>query len=291
MKIPSHLAIIMDGNGRWAQANGRERTFGHLRGARVAKTIIEHCTDIGVKHLTLYAFSTENWLRPKHEVYFLMQLLARHLRHERRNLIKNNIRFTTIGDLGRLPTAVAIEVERTIAETATNTGLHLVFALSYGGRQEITAAFKTLAKEIITGRRSLESIDESVVSGALETSDMPDPDLIIRTSGENRLSNFLLWQAAYSELHITDTLWPDFTVVELERIFNWYSGRERRFGRISAAPESRVELSRPSMEFDDFQLAGDGESDSESMESDIDVALAEPSDTMETRSTIKQAAP
>ena len=231
MKIPLHLAIIMDGNGRWAQLRGRQRPVGHLRGARVAKAIVERCANLGVKHLTLYAFSTENWLRPKPEVFFLMKLLGRHMRRERGELIRNNIRFSVIGDLSRLPAATADEVRQTVEATAGNTGMHLVFALSYGARQEITKAIRSLAARIEAGELTAAQIDESLVSCALDTGSMPDPDLIIRTSGEYRLSNFLLWQSAYSELYFTETLWPDFNSDELNRAFSFYSMRERRFGK------------------------------------------------------------
>ncbi|MCM2280216.1 MAG: isoprenyl transferase [Bdellovibrionaceae bacterium] len=262
------MAIIMDGNGRWAKVHGRERTFGHLRGARVAKTMIEHCADLGVRHLTLYAFSTENWLRPKPEVFFLMRLLARHMRKERDNLVKNNIRFTTIGELQRLPHAVQAEVRKTEAATAANTGMHLVFALSYGARQEITAAVRALAQEVAEGRLKPEAINETLVQNRLETSDMPDPDLIIRTSGEYRLSNFLLWQAAYSELYITNTLWPDFTIQELEHALQSYSQRERRFGRTHASlPQGSVsdesDWVDPSLDDFDSELDTDLNGDSD----------------------------
>jgi undecaprenyl diphosphate synthase len=233
-QVPRHLAIIMDGNGRWAELRNHDRTFGHLKGARVAKTTIETCVNLGVEYLTLYAFSTENWLRPKAEVSFLMMLLARHLRKERRTLMKNNIRFSVIGDLSRLPEGVISEVKRTIEETRNNTGMNLVFALSYGGRQEITEAVRSLAREVAEGRITPEQIDESVVAKHLQSSFLPDPDLIIRTSGEFRLSNFLLWQAAYSELYITQTLWPAFTTDELKIAFAKFASRERRFGRTTA---------------------------------------------------------
>ncbi len=229
--LPRHLAIIMDGNGRWAELRRRDRTFGHLKGARVAKNIIETCVRMGIEQLTLYAFSTENWLRPKEEVSFLMMLLARHLRKERRTLMKNNVRFSVIGDPGRLPQVVLDEVHETIRQTSSNTGMSLTFALSYGARQEITAAIQSLAAEVAAGRIRPNEITENMVGQYLQTSFMPDPDLIIRTSGECRLSNFLLWQAAYSELYITETLWPDFSDSELLKSFAHFRGRERRFGR------------------------------------------------------------
>lgn len=232
--MPRHVAIIMDGNGRWAEVRRRDRTFGHLKGARVAKQIIEACAHLGVEQLTLYAFSTENWLRPKSEVSFLMRLLARHLRRERRQLQQNNIRFSVIGDVTRLPEAVLNEVKQTIETTRSNTGLSLTFALSYGGRQEIAAAVRSIAKEVAAGSILPEQVDENLIAQRLQSSFMPDPDLIIRTSGEYRLSNFMLWQAAYSELYITQTLWPDFSRAELEKAIHQFGSRERRFGRTAA---------------------------------------------------------
>lgn len=224
----------MDGNGRWAELRGRERTFGHAKGARVAKATIEACAEIGVRHLTLYAFSTENWLRPKTEVAFLMRLAARHLRRERASLVRNNIRFTTIGDLERLPKFVAEEARLTERETAGNDGMKLTVALSYGSRQEIANAARALCEKVARGEMQPAEIDETAFAAVLETGGTPDPDLVIRTSGEHRLSNFLLWQAAYSELYVTDALWPDFDQTELKKAFEFYSSRERRFGRIRA---------------------------------------------------------
>lgn len=238
MKIPSHLAIIMDGNGRWAELRGRERTFGHLRGARVARQIIEKCTELGVQVLTLYAFSTENWFRPIQEVSFLMHLLARYMRKERRTLMKNNIRFSVIGDLSRLPDTVRAEVQKTIEETRSNSGMRLVFALSYGSRQELCSAVKELCEQVKHGSLNPAEIDEALIQSHLETNDLPDPDLIVRTSGEHRLSNFLLWQAAYSELYITDIHWPDFDAQELQKALSFFGSRERRFGRTTAQLKS-----------------------------------------------------
>lgn len=243
LKVPRHLAIIMDGNGRWAELRGRDRTFGHLKGARVAKTTIEACADLGVEYLTLYAFSSENWLRPKAEVSFLMLLLARHLRKERRTLMKNNIRFSVIGDLSRLPAGVLAEVNQTIEETSRNSGMQLVFALSYGARQEISDAMRAIAQDVASGKLLPEDIDESFVGKRLQSAFLPDPDLIIRTSGEFRLSNFLLWQAAYSELYITQTLWPDFNIHELKEAFIKFASRERRYGRTTAQILTQVRRS------------------------------------------------
>ncbi len=240
-QVPQHLAIIMDGNGRWAKARGYQRTYGHLRGARVAKNIIELCAERGVKFLTLYAFSSENWMRPFSEVTFLMQLLARHLRRERATLMQNNIRFQTIGDISKLPDIVQAEIEKTIQETSSNSGMTLVFALSYGSHQEITNAVKLICDEVTAGKLDSKEITPALLASRLETSHLPNPDLIIRTSGEYRLSNFMLWQAAYSELYIADCVWPNFNREELEKAFEAYSRRERRFGKTSdqLAPAGR----------------------------------------------------
>jgi undecaprenyl diphosphate synthase len=234
MSQPKHIAIIMDGNGRWAQLKRRPRTFGHIKGTRVAKKIITACSRRGVKSLTLYAFSTENWLRPETEVRLLMKLLGRYLQRESNNLIKENIRFSVIGDLSKLPTEVASAITSSMKDTAHCTGLHLVFALSYGSRQEITNATKEIARLVSAGELSIEDINEATVNSALSTYPTPDPDLIIRTSGEQRLSNFLLWQAAYSEFYFTDVLWPNFTEAHLDQAFQSYALRDRRFGKVVA---------------------------------------------------------
>jgi undecaprenyl diphosphate synthase len=223
----------MDGNGRWAKARGHNRFFGHVRGARVAKSVIEESARLGLKYLTLYAFSTENWFRPPDEVSFLMTLLSRKLRRERDLLMKNNIRFCVIGDLRRLPTFVRSEAIRTIEATADNTGMVLTFALSYGGRQEIVQMAKALVEKAKSGALKAEDIDESTLAEHLPSSFLPDPDLIVRTSGEQRISNFFLWQAAYSEIYFEDAAWPDFTIRNLHEIFHRYANCERRFGRTS----------------------------------------------------------
>ena len=228
--LPQHVAIIMDGNGRWAEVRGRNRTFGHLRGARIAREVIEACSERGIENLTLYTFSAENWLRPLEEVSFLMALLSRHLKRERANLVKNNIQFFAIGELSRLPSSVLEEVNETIRATSQCTGMRLTFALSYGGRQDIMSAVKSLINEGVTA----DKIDEAAIESRLLTAGMRDPDLIIRTSGESRLSNFFLWQSAYSEIFITPTLWPDYTSEELDAAFSWYQSRERRFGKTTA---------------------------------------------------------
>lgn len=223
----------MDGNGRWAQLKGKPRTFGHIKGARVAKKIITEASRIGIQYLTLYTFSTENWLRPQEEVGFLMKLLERYLLKETENLIKENIRFTVIGDIDRLPIGVRKQVERSIEMTSSCTGLNVQFALSYSSRQELTLALQKIAKLVEQNKIKPTEICEELIQKHLMTAKIPDPDLIIRTSGESRLSNFLMWQAAYSELYFCDTLWPDFQKSDLHAAILNYSGRQRRFGKVN----------------------------------------------------------
>jgi undecaprenyl diphosphate synthase len=231
--LPAHLAIIMDGNGRWARSRGHNRFFGHVRGAKVAKKVIEECRRLGVKNLTLFTFSSENWERPPAEVAFLMKLLTRRLRRERPSLIKNNIRFRCIGDFSKLPDSVRAEVDKTVEETKNCTGMNLVFALSYGGRQEIVAAARDLAQQVASGKIKAEDIDEELFARGLSSSFLPDPDLIIRTSGESRLSNFYLWQSAYSELFISPKMWPEFDESDLKEAMACFNTKERRFGKTS----------------------------------------------------------
>ncbi len=233
MTLPKHVAIIMDGNGRWAQLRGKPRTYGHIKGARVARQIITACAEKGLENLTLYAFSSENWLRPSTEVFFLMNLLRRYLKKETATLIKQNIRFSTIGDLAKLPKDVLEAIRYAREATAGNTGMNLVFAISYGSRQEIAEGMKAIARQVLQGDLAIESIDESTIDSALSTHGTPDPDLIIRTSGEHRLSNFLLWQAAYAEFYFCETLWPDFSREDLDIALLNYFKRERRFGAVS----------------------------------------------------------
>jgi len=233
MMTPRHLAIIMDGNGRWAKARSHGRIYGHIRGAKVAKSIIEECARLKIPHLTLFAFSTENWFRPAEEVTFLMHLLQRQLVKERETLMRNNIRFQVIGDTGRMPAPVQDIVNETVTLTAGNSGMVLTFALSYGGRQEITEMVREVARQAAAGEVKVEDLDEATVAGMLPTSFLPDPDLIIRTSGERRISNFFLWQSAYSEIEFEPTPWPEFTVERLTAILNQFASRERRFGRTS----------------------------------------------------------
>lgn len=229
-----HLAVIMDGNGRWAEKKHKGRLFGHLKGTKVAKQIIEECSRLKIEHLTLYAFSTENWHRPTTEVNFLMKLLTKYLKKERENLMKNNIRFSCIGQLDRLPASAVAEITKTIEATKNNTGLNLYFALSYGGRQEIVNAAKMFARDVQLGKRKLEDISEELFSAYLSTYPTPDPDLIIRTSGEMRISNFLTWQSAYTEMYFSPILWPDFTIAELHKALQNFSQRERRYGKTSS---------------------------------------------------------
>ncbi len=233
MTLPKHIAIIMDGNGRWAQLKRRPRTFGHIKGTRVAKKIITSCSRRGVQNLTLYAFSSENWLRPLNEVSFLMRLLRRYLGRETDNLIKENIKFSVIGDLSQVPSDVCEAIKNAAESTSRCTGLNLVFALGYGSRQEITAAVKKIAEQVAAGQISCDDINENLVSKNLSTYPTPDPDFIIRTSGEQRLSNFLLWQAAYAEFYFTEVLWPNFTESHLEEALKSFSSRQRRYGKVS----------------------------------------------------------
>ncbi len=237
MKVPNHLAIIMDGNGRWAQQHHRPRVYGHVKGTRVAKKIIQECSRLGVKYLTLYAFSTENWLRPESEITFLMQILRRYLKRETENLIKENIRFTVIGEIDRLPIDVVTSVSSAMEATQHCTGLNLIFAISYGSRQELAQTLKSLVEKVATGQLSIDQLDEATINAHLSTSGTPDPDLILRTSGEKRLSNFLLWQAAYSEFYFTDQLWPDFTELDLKEAFEDFGSRKRRFGNVVHEPK------------------------------------------------------
>lgn len=232
LKKLQHIAIIMDGNGRWAQLRNKPRTFGHVKGARVAKKIITQASDLGLKNLTLYAFSSENWLRPHAEVAFLMKLLTRYLKKESVNLHKKNIRFNVIGEVNKLPTEIQKAIVETKELTKNNTGLNLSFALSYSSRQELVLAAQALAKKIIEGKLSIDQINEKSLSDSLMTAGTPDPDLIIRTSGESRLSNFLMWQASYSELFFSPILWPDYSTKDFHEAIQSYLGRERRFGKV-----------------------------------------------------------
>lgn len=232
-EIPRHIAIIMDGNGRWAKHKGNLRIFGHKAGVDSVRDITEACAQIGVEYLTLYAFSTENWNRPSNEVSALMQILIQSLRKETKRLNKNDIRLATIGQLDRFPDNCQRELKEAIALTKDNNRMQLCLALSYSGRWDITQAVKKIAKEVKDGRLDPDDINSEMVSNSLSTANEPDPDLIIRTSGEYRISNFLLWQLAYSELFITDVFWPDFRRDQLYDAIQSYQKRERRFGKTS----------------------------------------------------------
>jgi undecaprenyl diphosphate synthase len=256
MTFPKHIAIIMDGNGRWAQQRSRPRTFGHIKGARAAKKIITHCVKLGVKELTLFAFSTENWSRPKDEVSFLMTLLERYIRREREQLIKENIRFRVIGRMDRLPEKIIHQLELTRNETAKNTGLTLTFALNYGGRQEIVDVFQSLAEQVKLGLLDPKKIDEKTVDDCIKIRSVMDPDLVIRTSGEMRLSNFLIWQSAYSELYFSETLWPEFTVDCLDLAISEFEKRERRFGMTSSQVSRLKQDSKLMLASSKLELAG-----------------------------------
>ena len=226
------MAVIMDGNGRWAKRKGAARIFGHRNAIQAVKDVTEGCGELGIKYLTLYAFSTENWGRPKEEVDGLMELLVNTLKKEINSLHENQVRLNTIGDIGHLPQACQDNLSDAIEATKNNSGLTLILALSYSGRWEIVEATKLIGKEIKEGKMQLEDINEAVFSKFLKTSGIPDPELLIRTSGEMRISNFLLWQIAYTELVVTETLWPDFRREHLYEAICAYQSRDRRFGKV-----------------------------------------------------------
>jgi len=232
-KLPIHIAIIMDGNGRWAKKKGNRRIFGHKNGVKAVKETVEAAGEIGLKYLTLYAFSTENWNRPKVEVDALMSLFISAVKNETKNLIKNNVRMKAIGNLETLPNSVLENLNEIIDKTKDNTGLTLILALSYSSRQEITNAVTIISKKVTSGEISIENINEELISDHLYTKEFPDPELLIRTSGEYRISNFLLWQITYSELYFTDTLWPDFSKEDFFNAVYNFQQRERRFGKTS----------------------------------------------------------
>jgi undecaprenyl diphosphate synthase len=230
--LPRHVAVIMDGNGRWAMKRGFPRVAGHSEGVTAVRNVARTAGELGIRFLTLYAFSSENWNRPRHEVSTLMSLLERSIDRELPELMARNVRFRVIGRPNGVPATVKRGIEHVVQSTATNTGLTLVMAFNYGGRDELIDACRTLAREVEAGRLRPEQIDEARVSAALYTEDVPDPDLLIRTSGEMRVSNFLLWQIAYTELWITPTLWPDFGARELYLAISDFQQRDRRFGRV-----------------------------------------------------------
>ncbi len=230
-RLPKHIAIIMDGNGRWAIEQGYDRIFGHQNGVTSVRETTEAAAEIGIEYLTLYAFSTENWSRPQQEVDALMELLIDTIENETPTLNKNNVRLMAIGDLSRLPGNAAEKLQRCIAVTSENTGLALVLALSYSSRWEITNAMKQICTEVQEGKYTIEDITDELISGHLTTKSIPDPDLMIRTSGEERISNFLLWQIAYTELYFTQTHWPAFRKDNFYQAIYEFQQRERRFGK------------------------------------------------------------
>ena len=232
-KLPSHLAIIMDGNGRWAKQKGMLRVFGHEKGTESVREVVEASAELGIKYLTLYAFSTENWKRPKKEVKTLMNLLVTSLKREIKTLQDNNIKLSAIGCLEDLPKKAYSELFEVIEKTKQNTRMTLTLALSYGSREELVNAIKELTNKVKNNIIYAESIDESIINKHLYTRNLPDVDLLIRTSGEQRISNFLLWQIAYAELYFTNTLWPDFRKRDLYKALINYQNRERRFGKTS----------------------------------------------------------
>ncbi|BCS54689.1 isoprenyl transferase [Geobacter sp. SVR] len=232
-KLPVHLAIIMDGNGRWAQQRMLKRVIGHQRGAETVNMVVEQAWQLGIKYLTLFAFSSENWSRPAIEVRALMSLLKKYIRQETARMMRKNIRYNVIGNRSDLPDDVNQTLDDAIAQTAGNTGMLLTLALSYGGRQELSMAAARLARDVMAGTLTPEQITVDTFGTYLDTGGLPDPDFLIRTSGEMRISNFLLWQLAYTELYFTETNWPDFTINELHKALADFQSRERRFGKTS----------------------------------------------------------
>ena len=232
-RLPRHIAIIMDGNGRWAKRRNQPRVFGHRQGAKSVRKVVEGAARLGINNLTLYAFSTENWNRPKHEIKTLMKLLVNALKNELGLMMKNNIRLNAIGHTDMMPTNVQQELQEVLDETKEYTGLVLTLALSYGARQEILRAVQEISHKVKNNIISVENVDDNIINKHLYTQNLPDVDLLIRTSGEVRISNFLLWQIAYAELYFTDELWPDFNETSLHKAIADYQKRERRFGKTS----------------------------------------------------------
>jgi undecaprenyl diphosphate synthase len=236
-KVPDHIAIIMDGNGRWARQRGKPRVEGHFNGVTSVRTTVEECCRLGVGQLTLYCLSSENWKRPAKELSFLMTLLEQYLIEERAEILSQNIRFSVIGRRGGLPDAVLKEIDENIRLTQDNTGMGLCLAINYGSRTEMIDAVRSLARQARDGQLDPERIDEAAISAALNTAGMPDPDLLIRTAGEMRVSNFLLWQISYAEIWVTEKCWPDFDKATLHQALKDYAGRERRFGGLLESGE------------------------------------------------------
>ena len=232
-RIPRHVAIIMDGNGRWAKQHGHERSFGHENGVSTVRQVTEIASEVGVEYLTLYTFSTENWNRPQEEVDALMNLIVVSIEQQTPDLIKNNVRLTAIGDMSRMPEFAASRLAKCMEDTSHCTGLVLCLALSYSSRWEIVEACRQLAREVASGKMKAEDIDDMALSARMATREMPDPDLLIRTGGDLRVSNYLLWQIAYSELYFTSKYWPDFTKEDFVEAIADYQARERRYGKTS----------------------------------------------------------
>ncbi|MDR2579201.1 MAG: isoprenyl transferase [Chitinispirillales bacterium] len=232
MNVPKHIGVIMDGNGRWARGRGLPRTAGHRAGTDATRKIVRACGELGVSYLTVYVFSAENWGRPTIEVSMLMDLLVEMTRREIRNLNENNVRLTAIGNLEKLPPKTRAELKKGIEDTSGNTGLTLILAISYGGRAEIAGAARAFARDAVNNPGLIDELTEDVFGNYLYTAGIPDPELIIRTGGDCRISNFLLWQAAYAELYITDTLWPDFDREALVKAIEDFNKRDRRFGKV-----------------------------------------------------------
>jgi undecaprenyl diphosphate synthase len=235
-RLPRHIAMIMDGNGRWARERGLERVEGHVRGAETVRRVVEECCRVGIGQLTLYSFSSENWKRPQREVDFLMSLLRQYLVAERPEIMKQNIRFRVVGRRAELAPQVVREIEETERISAANTGLTLALAVNYGSRAEIVDAVRAIAERVRRGELEPAAIGEATISDSLYTAGMPDPDLLIRTAGEMRVSNYLLWQISYAELWVTPVCWPDFTTEVFHAALRDYAGRERRFGGLTTAP-------------------------------------------------------
>jgi len=232
LKIPRHVAIIMDGNGRWAKMRHKPRTYGHAKGAEVLEETLENCDHLGIRYLTVYAFSTENWARPLEEVKVIMNLFRKYLINSVEKCMKNNVRCIVIGERSRLSPDIAEAVRHLEETTKDNTGITFIIAINYGSRDEIVRGVRKLAGDVEAKRLSPDAIDETVIQKYMDTADIPDPDLLIRTSGEERLSNFLLWQLAYAEFYFTEVPWPDFSMEELIKAIKVYTSRDRRFGKV-----------------------------------------------------------
>jgi undecaprenyl diphosphate synthase len=233
-KLPRHIAVIMDGNGRWAQRQGLPRIEGHRRGVASVRRVTEECARIGIEQLTLYCLSSENWKRPQGELDFLMHLLEQYMIEERKLIMEQNIRVVVIGRREGIPPATLAEMDKTISMTAGNSGMRLCLAINYGGRGEIADAVRSIARDVCAGGLDAEAIEESTIGDRLYTAGMPDPDLLIRTAGEQRISNFLLWQLSYAEIWFTDKCWPEFEEADLHEALNCFASRDRRFGGLNA---------------------------------------------------------